>query len=204
MLRPKWIFSGIRVDEESGVGGAGVTFGGQAPAEDRLRAWLRKGPALWLILQDWKTARWVLGIGGMAAMMIIPIFTTGYWSTVLATGIIFALVGLSLVILTGWAGQVSLAQYAFVGVGAYTAAILQGTAHLPFWLVVPLTVLVSVPFSLLIGIPSLGKIVSDATPYYADYALYLWAPVTVFILLTLSLNLLGDSIRDAFDPKTRR
>src|SRR5205085_8224084 len=120
-----------------------------------LRAWLRKGPALWLILQDWKTARWVLGIGGMAAMMIIPIFTTGYWSTVLATGIIFALVGLSLVILTGWAGQVSLAQYAFVGVGAYTAAILQGTAHLPFWLVVPLTVLVSVPFSLLIGIPSL-------------------------------------------------
>lgn len=155
MLRPRWIFSGIRVDEESGVGGAGVAFGGQAPAEDRIRAWLRKGPALWLILQDWKTARWVLGIGGMAAVMIIPIFTSGYWSTVLASGIIFALVGLSVVILTGWAGQVSLAQYAFVGVGAYTAAILQGTAHLPFWLVVPLTVLVSVPFSLLIGIPSL-------------------------------------------------
>ncbi len=155
MLRPKWIFSGIRVDEESGVGGAGVTFGGQAPAEDRVRAWLRKGPALWLILQDWKTARWVLGLGGMAAMMVIPIFTTGYWSTVLASGIIFALVGLSLVILTGWAGQVSLAQYAFVGVGAYTAAILQGTAHLPFWLVVPLTILVSVPFSLLVGVPSL-------------------------------------------------
>ena len=155
MFRPKWIFSGIRVDEESGVGGAGVTFGGQAPAEDRLRAWLRKGPALWLILQDWKTARWVLGLGGLAAIMIIPIFTTGYWSTVLATGVIFALVGLSLVILTGWAGQVSLAQYAFVGIGAYTAAILSGTAHLPFWLVVPLTILVSVPFSLLIGIPSL-------------------------------------------------
>jgi sulfate-transporting ATPase len=155
MLRPKWIFSGIRVDEESGVGGAGVTFGGQAPAEDRLRAWLRKGPALWLILQDWKTARWVLGVGGMAAVLVVPIFTTGYWSTVLATGIIFTLVGLSLVILTGWAGQVSLAQYAFVGVGAYTAAVLSGTAHLPFWLVVPLTVLVSVPFSLLIGVPSL-------------------------------------------------
>lgn len=56
----------------------------------------------------------------------------------------------------------------------------------------------------LIGIPSLGKMVSDATPYYADYPLYLWAPVSIFILLTLSLNLLGDSIRDAFDPKTRR
>jgi ABC-type dipeptide/oligopeptide/nickel transport system permease subunit len=54
------------------------------------------------------------------------------------------------------------------------------------------------------SIPSLGKMVSDATPYYADYPLYLWAPITAFLLLTLSLNLLGDSIRDAFDPKTRR
>jgi len=47
-------------------------------------------------------------------------------------------------------------------------------------------------------------VISDAAPYYADYPLYLWAPVTIFILITLSLNLLGDSIRDAFDPRTRR
>ena len=40
--------------------------------------------------------------------------------------------------------------------------------------------------------------------YYADYPLYLWMPVATIALLTLSLNLLGDSIRDAFDPKTRR
>jgi len=54
------------------------------------------------------------------------------------------------------------------------------------------------------GIPSLGKMVSDAVPYYADYPLYLWMPVGTIALLTLSLNLLGDSIRDAFDPRTRR
>jgi ABC-type dipeptide/oligopeptide/nickel transport system permease subunit len=52
--------------------------------------------------------------------------------------------------------------------------------------------------------PSLGKMVSDATPYYQDYPLYLWLPVGTIAVLTLSLNLLGDSIRDAFDPKTRR
>jgi branched-subunit amino acid ABC-type transport system permease component len=155
MLRPRWIFSGIRVDEESGVGGMTVTFGGQSPAEDRIRAFLRKRAALWLALQDWRTARWVLGLGGLALVMVVPIFTTGYWSSVLANGLIFALVALSIVVLTGWAGQVSLAQYAFVGVGAYTAAVLSGTAHLPFWLVVPITVALSVPFSLLIGIPSL-------------------------------------------------
>ena len=56
----------------------------------------------------------------------------------------------------------------------------------------------------LTGTPSLGKMVSDATPYYADYPLYLWLPVGAIALLTLSLNLLGDSVRDAFDPKTRR
>ena len=56
----------------------------------------------------------------------------------------------------------------------------------------------------LTGIPSLGKMLADAAPYYADYGLYLWMPVATIALLTLSLNLLGDSIRDAFDPKTRR
>lgn len=54
------------------------------------------------------------------------------------------------------------------------------------------------------GIPSLGKMVADATDYYADYGLYLWMPVGTIALLTLALNLLGDSVRDAFDPKTRR
>jgi peptide/nickel transport system permease protein len=56
----------------------------------------------------------------------------------------------------------------------------------------------------LTGIPSLGKMVADAAQYYNDYALYLWMPVGAIALLTLALNLLGDSIRDAFDPKTRR
>ena len=56
----------------------------------------------------------------------------------------------------------------------------------------------------LTGRPSLGKMLADAAPYYADYALYLWMPVATIAALTLALNLLGDSIRDAFDPKTRR
>ena len=53
-------------------------------------------------------------------------------------------------------------------------------------------------------IPSLGKMIANATDYYADYPLYLWVPVGTIALLSLTLNLLGDSIRDAFDPKTRR
>ena len=38
----------------------------------------------------------------------------------------------------------------------------------------------------LTGNPSLGKMVSDATPYYDGYGLYLWLPVGAIALLTLS------------------
>ena len=54
------------------------------------------------------------------------------------------------------------------------------------------------------GYPSLGQTIADAQNYWDSYPLYLWAPVITICLLVVSLNLLGDSIRDAFDPKTRR
>ena len=56
----------------------------------------------------------------------------------------------------------------------------------------------------LTGRPSLGQIVASASPYYDQYPLYLFAPVAVIAVLVLALNLLGDAVRDAFDPKTRR
>jgi peptide/nickel transport system permease protein len=56
----------------------------------------------------------------------------------------------------------------------------------------------------LTGTPSLGQTINLAVPYFDTYPLYLWAPVISVMLLVISLNLLGDSIRDAFDPKTRR
>ena len=56
----------------------------------------------------------------------------------------------------------------------------------------------------LTGVPSLGQTINQATTYYDEYSLFLWAPVVTVMVLVLALNLLGDSIRDAFDPKTRR
>ena len=56
----------------------------------------------------------------------------------------------------------------------------------------------------LTGQPSLGQIINAASGFYDQYPLYLFAPVTVVAILVLALNLLGDSVRDAFDPKTRR
>jgi ABC-type dipeptide/oligopeptide/nickel transport system permease subunit len=52
--------------------------------------------------------------------------------------------------------------------------------------------------------PSWGRTVSNAQNAYARYPLFLWPPVISIALLVLALTLLGEAIRDAFDPTTRR
>lgn len=52
--------------------------------------------------------------------------------------------------------------------------------------------------------PSWGQTINKAVPYFDQFPLWLWAPVLGVMALVLALNLLGDAIRDAFDPKTRR
>lgn len=51
---------------------------------------------------------------------------------------------------------------------------------------------------------SWGQIINDGTRYFDKYSLYLYEPLIGIVLLVISLNLLGDAIRDALDPKTRR
>lgn len=51
---------------------------------------------------------------------------------------------------------------------------------------------------------SWGQTINKATPFFETYPLYLWEPVIGIVALVLALNLLGDAIRDALDPKTRR
>ncbi len=40
--------------------------------------------------------------------------------------------------------------------------------------------------------------------FFREYPQYLWQPLLGIVALVLSLNLLGDAVRDALDPKTRR
>lgn len=49
--------------------------------------------------------------------------------------------------------------------------------------------------------PSLGSLASDALNGMASYPSRLVIPAIVISLIVLSLNLLGDGLRDAFDPK---
>lgn len=70
------------------------------------------------------------------------------------TGIaIVAAIGLN--ILTGAAGQISLGHAAFVGIGAYTSALLTNHFGLPFLVCLPLAGLMSAFFGIIVGAPSM-------------------------------------------------
>ena len=49
--------------------------------------------------------------------------------------------------------------------------------------------------------PSLGSLAADALNGISSYAYRLVIPAIVISLIVLSLNLFGDGLRDAFDPK---
>jgi len=56
----------------------------------------------------------------------------------------------------------------------------------------------------IIGRESWGRSIEAATNWWQICPQFLLAPVIGIAILVVSLNLLGDAIRDAFDPKTRR
>jgi ABC-type branched-subunit amino acid transport system ATPase component/ABC-type branched-subunit amino acid transport system permease subunit len=90
----------------------------------------------------------------LAALIAYPFVVSGYWARIGVFVAVYALVALSLTVLTGWVGSVSLGQASFVGLGAFAAAYL--TQHgVPFALWIPIAVAASVPASLLTGFAAL-------------------------------------------------
>jgi len=88
-------------------------------------------------------------------LLIFPFIANAYmlYVTNMIGFAIIAAVGLNL--LTGFTGQISLGHAAFVGVGAYTSAILVTCLGFSFWLSIPFAGLVAALAGMIIGIPSL-------------------------------------------------
>jgi ABC-type branched-subunit amino acid transport system ATPase component/branched-subunit amino acid ABC-type transport system permease component len=66
-----------------------------------------------------------LGVVGISAVLLPIVITEPSRQLLYASIIVFAICGLSLTVLTGWAGQLSLGQMAFAGIGALLAAAFQ-------------------------------------------------------------------------------
>jgi ABC-type branched-subunit amino acid transport system permease subunit/ABC-type branched-subunit amino acid transport system ATPase component len=114
------------------------------PAVLQGRWWVRSLPAF--------------GIGLLALVALIPLVVLDLpserdgWSRVL----LYALIALSLTVLTGWAGQLSLGQFAFVGVGGLTTAALVrgGVGFVPALF---LAACVTAAVAILVGAPALRR-----------------------------------------------
>ena len=75
-----------------------------------------------------------------------------YWLTLLIYIGINSLVCIGLCVMTGSAGITSFGQAAFVGLGAYTTAILTTTAQISPWLSLPASISLTVTFAYVIGL----------------------------------------------------
>jgi ABC-type branched-subunit amino acid transport system permease subunit len=101
----------------------------------------------------------VLGLVGL--LVVVPPFFLSAANTSLASAIlIYAMVGVSLVMLTGWSGNVSLGHWALVGIGAMVAGKLVTRVIAPasppnFFVVLIVAGLCGAVAALLIGLPAL-------------------------------------------------
>jgi branched-chain amino acid transport system permease protein len=92
----------------------------------------------------------------VVAVLILPrLVTSNYWMDLINLSISFAVACLGLNIVLGYAGQLSLAQAAFWGVGAYSTAILTTQFGLPVWAGMFAAFFVAAFFGILLGIPTL-------------------------------------------------
>jgi branched-chain amino acid transport system permease protein len=97
----------------------------------------------------------VIVVVGAVVLIGLPTVTNQYYTFVFGKVAIFACALLGLNLLTGYSGQISLGNGAFMAVGGYTTAILVHAAGVPYWVTIPLAGIVAGAAGLLIGIPAL-------------------------------------------------
>lgn len=97
---------------------------------------------------------WDFTIFGFLAATFLLWTKSGKWVNALIVMFCVSIVLLSIVLLTGYAGQLSLGQFALAGFGAYVAGRLVSVFHLPFLLALVIGVVAAVPVGIIFGLPA--------------------------------------------------
>lgn len=92
---------------------------------------------------------------GIALALLIPVVLDDGQDLTITVGVCYAIAGLSVVLLTGVAGQVSLGQWSIAGLGAYAAAYVGIHWHWNVLFALAASVALGAVGSLLIGLPAL-------------------------------------------------
>jgi ABC-type branched-subunit amino acid transport system ATPase component/branched-subunit amino acid ABC-type transport system permease component len=94
-------------------------------------------------------------LGVVAAIIGVTSILSGTYQTAMAIAFVSAIVALSLVVLTGYVGQISLAQMTFAGLGTYFCAEFASSAGIPFPFPIILAALALIPCGIVLGLPAL-------------------------------------------------
>ncbi len=97
---------------------------------------------------------WVAALVGVAVLLLLPLVLKPYGIYVLSLWAITSIAALGLNLTLGYAGQISLAQASFVGIGAYTGALLT-MGGVPFLLAWAAAFLLCFAIGWLLGYPAL-------------------------------------------------
>ena len=120
----------------------------------RASGYFRTSYAEDLRLLDTRTQRIAVALFAMAALTL-PFFL-GAFALDLANQVLLASIGaVALMLLTGYAGQISLGHAGLLAAGAFTTGILFKELAAPFWITLPASGLVGATLGLVFGLPSL-------------------------------------------------
>ena len=93
-------------------------------------------------------------VGVTAATAALLFVLSQKWVDAITTSLIFGIVLLSIVMVTGFCGQISLGQWALAGMGAFIAARLVAASGVPFELAALIGIVGTVPLGLAFALPA--------------------------------------------------
>jgi branched-chain amino acid transport system permease protein len=141
------------------------------------------------------TAQKILLALGLVLYALLPQFLKSYGIYMMTLLCVYLMAAFGLNLIVGYAGQMSIGQAAFYGIGAYTAAILMTKLGMTFWMVLPLAAVVCFVIGLALGFPALR-----VQHHYLAFAT-LGFNVLVFLVMRNEENLTGGTFGIANIPR---
>ena len=99
-------------------------------------------------------AQWGILIAFLILLCVLPAFVSGRWLAVINTIAVYIIAVHGVNVVTGYCGQISLGQAAFMAVGAYSSALLSGMFGVPFLFCLILGGLAAGLAGIIFGLPS--------------------------------------------------
>lgn len=119
-----------------------------------------------------------LALGCMVLAVLLSAVLHGYPLLVLTLCLVYTVALVSIVVLTGYVGQVSLCQASFMGLGGFLAAALMGHYGWSYWVAAPVACMLVFFVGVAVGLPALRlhgltlAIVTLSLALLADYFLF--------------------------------